>query len=181
MEKKEGIVAVAVDWDYIATKEIEELMRRVDTDDPDPSDVTLLRKALKESPDLWRSVGDMMNNAATHLVDTMSVPKTMELALRQGWKSLPLDLAADDATLLEQLLIQQVTLAWLRLGVVEYTHTETTTGAATTPVADYWDKRLNAAQRRFLRACETLARVRKINLQAIQINIANQQINTVTI
>ncbi len=170
-------MAILVDRDYIATKEVEDLMTMVDADDPDPRDVAALRAALKSTPDLWRSVGNMMNNAATHLIDTLTVPKTMELALRQGWKSLADDLDANDAAPLEQLLIQQVVLSWLRLGFVEYLHAETTTGAATLPVADYWDKRLNAAQRRFLRACETLARVRKINLQAIQINIADQQVN----
>jgi hypothetical protein len=37
----------------------------------------------------------------------------------------------------------------------------------------YWEKRLSAAQRRFTRACETLARVRKLsNTPALQFNIA---------
>jgi len=38
----------------------------------------------------------------------------------------------------------------------------------------YWEKRLTAAQRRFTRACETLARVRKLsrNTPALQFNIA---------
>ncbi|HEV8136372.1 MAG TPA: hypothetical protein VGP85_16955 [Pyrinomonadaceae bacterium] len=46
----------------------------------------------------------------------------------------------------------------------------------------YWEKRLSAAQRRFTRACETLARVRKLsrNTPALQFNIATsggQQVN----
>jgi hypothetical protein len=46
----------------------------------------------------------------------------------------------------------------------------------------YWEKRLTAAQRRFTRACETLARVRKLsrNTPALQFNIAasgGQQVN----
>jgi len=38
----------------------------------------------------------------------------------------------------------------------------------------YWEKRLSAAQRRFTRAGETLARVRKLsrNVPALQFNIA---------
>ena len=46
----------------------------------------------------------------------------------------------------------------------------------------YWDRRLSAAQKRFTRACETLARVRKLSLNtpALQFNIAangGQQVN----
>jgi hypothetical protein len=46
--------------------------------------------------------------------------------------------------------------------------------------AAFWDKRLSAGQRRYLRACETLARVRKITRATMQINIAgpgSQQLN----
>ena len=46
----------------------------------------------------------------------------------------------------------------------------------------YWEKRLNAAQRRFTHACMTLSRVRKLsrNTPALQFNIAaagGQQVN----
>jgi hypothetical protein len=49
---------------------------------------------------------------------------------------------------------------------------------------EYWEKRLSAAQRRYLRACETLARVRKLTLGtlALQVNIAaagGQQVNMI--
>jgi hypothetical protein len=50
------------------------------------------------------------------------------------------------------------------------------------PLAMYWEKKLTAAQKRFTRACETLARVRKLsrNTPALQFNIAasgGQQVN----
>ena len=46
----------------------------------------------------------------------------------------------------------------------------------------YWEKRLSAAQKHFTRACETLARVRKLsrNTPALQLNLATsggQQVN----
>jgi hypothetical protein len=46
----------------------------------------------------------------------------------------------------------------------------------------YWEKRLTAAQKQFTRACETLARVKKLsrNTPALQFNIAasgGQQVN----
>jgi hypothetical protein len=42
----------------------------------------------------------------------------------------------------------------------------------------YWEKRLSSVQRRYLRACETLARVRKLAQAApLQVNIGAQQVN----
>jgi hypothetical protein len=42
----------------------------------------------------------------------------------------------------------------------------------------YWEQRQNAAQGRFLRAVETLARVRRLNKRPpVQINIGGQQVN----
>ena len=73
-------MAVLVDRNYIATKELEDLMKMVDADEPDPVDVAALQETLKSMPFLWRAVGDMMNNAATHLIDTITIPKTMEPA-----------------------------------------------------------------------------------------------------
>ena len=47
----------------------------------------------------------------------------------------------------------------------------------------YWEKRLSAAQMRFTRACETLARVRKLsrNTPALQFNIATSGGQQVTL
>ena len=46
--------------------------------------------------------------------------------------------------------------------------------------ADYFQRRIDRAHRRFLSAVETLARVRKLALPILQVNIArNQQVNTV--
>jgi hypothetical protein len=70
-------------------------------------------------------------------------------------------------------------MAWLRLAYVEYQYTSITDGDQLIRRVDHWERRLNAAQRRFLRACSTLARIRKLNLPPIQVNIGQNQINQV--
>ena len=57
--------------------------------------------------------------------------------------------------------------------------------SGSTSSVDHWERRLSAAQRRYLRACESLARVRKLGrtTPALQLNIAThggQQVNVVT-
>lgn len=159
--------------------EIYRLMKAVDKKRPDKKDVAALILALRQNPELWRSLGDMANNAATHLIDTMQAPQSLKLSLQQGWKYLQAELGAESATALEKLLIQQVVISWLRLNLVEYSYTTIHQESITLARGDYWERRLNAAQRRFLRACSTLARVRKMDLPPIQVNIAQQQVNQV--
>lgn len=92
---------------------------------------------------------------------------------------MPKQLAMPTDAPLEQFLIQQIVMCWLRYGIVEYTYTGITHGTATYEKLRYWEQRLNAAQTRYTRALEALARIRKLNLPAIQVNIADQQVNQV--
>jgi hypothetical protein len=76
----------------------------------------------------------------------------------------------------------QAALCWLKLNLVELSYSNTMKQSITLTLAIYWEKKLSAAQRRFTRACETLARVRKLssNVPALQLNIAasgGQQVN----
>jgi hypothetical protein len=160
-------------------KHLSKLYDAVDGDNPTKKDRQALKKALIDHPGLWRAVGDLARNAATNLADQASAPGSWKLSLIRGWDELQDELGAADASPVEKMIIQQVALSWMRLNHVEYIAVGLTTGDLTASSADYWEKRLNAAQRRFLRASETLARVRKINLQTIQINIANQQVNQI--
>ena len=160
-------------------KHLSKLYDAVDGDNPTREDRQALKKALVDHPDLWRVVGDLAHNAATNLADTVGAPDSWKLSLFRGWDELQKELGADDASPVEKLLIQQVVLSWMRLNIVEYASSELATGEFSGSWADYWEKRLNAAQRRFLRACETLARIRKMNLQVLQINIASQQVNQI--
>jgi len=78
------------------------------------------------------------------------------------------------APILEQLLIQDATLSWLKLSIIELQYSTVMKQSITLTLGIFWEKRLSAAQRRFTRACETLARVRKLsrNTPALQFNIA---------
>lgn len=98
---------------------------------------------------------------------------------RECWKqrlqSMRADMGHDTSTPLERLLIQQVTLCWLNLNLLEYRHVNIMKQSISLNVGSYWDKRLSMSQRRFTRACESLARVRRLSHRIpIQVNIATQ-------
>jgi hypothetical protein len=47
-------------------------------------------------------------------------------------------------------------------------------------LGEYHQKRVDACQRRYLRAVETLARVRRLGVSPVQVNIGDKQVNIAT-
>jgi len=83
---------------------------------------------------------------------------------------------------LERILIEQILVCWVNLYVLEINSATKLCESHSTETGLYWDKRLTGAQRRFRRASESLARIRKLsrNTPALQFNIAasgGQQVN----
>ncbi len=82
-------------------------------------------------------------------------------------------LGYDRASPVERLLIEQVAACYLRLNITEQSFEGVMGQEHTFKLGAYWEKKLAAAQHRYLRAIETLARVRKLlGGPAVQFNIA---------
>lgn len=140
----------------------------------------MLADLFNSDPTVWRAAGDMVEQAARMLIGKIASTHAIKASMTRGWEQLPLDLARPSDGELERLLVQQVVVAWLHLGYIEYQYSAMTTlEGVTIRRAEYWERRLSAAQRRYLRATETLARVRRLQLPAVQVNIGNQQVNQV--
>ena len=82
---------------------------------------------------------------------------------------------------MERLLIEHVALCWLRVQKVEGGYTAfMTQPEVVIAQADWWERKLTAAQARYVRAVESLARVRRMaRPSAVQINVGDQQVNVV--
>ncbi len=157
---------------------IRELRHKIDRNNPKSDDVAEFRKELERMPELWRMLGDMALQAEHQLIDSIDVPNSSREAMRVGLDHIKRDLGYASSPPLEKMLIEQVGLCWLRLSILELKHVHHTTGSIGIPQADYWDRTLSAAQRRCLRAIETLARVRRLlRPNAVQVNIGAQQVN----
>jgi len=101
--------------------------------------------------------------------------ETTQLGLEDLEKQLGYELAPP----LERLLIENILNCWLQYHMVENNYTTVMSGSTTLERGAYWDKRLSVVQRRYLRSIETLAKVRKMKLPAIQVNIGEKQVNVV--
>ena len=159
-----------------------ELVKKVDKGNPTPADLQALRDMLGEHPDLWRVAGDLAHTAALNIVNKLDAGPLITESLKHGWHATKDGLGYPSAPPLERLLIEQVVLCWLHLNIVELEYTDLMREPISLSSAEYWERRLSAAQRRYLRACESLARIRKLarTTPALQVNIAahgGQQVN----
>jgi hypothetical protein len=158
------------------------LVKTIDKESPAPGDVQTLRAMLDQQPDLWRVAGDLSRAAALDIVNQLRAGPVVSESLKRGWGALQDELGYASASPLERLMIEQIALCWLDLHIVQLEYTRAQTQPMPTSDADHWDRRLSAAQQRYLRACDALARIRKLDrtTPALQVNIAaagSQQVN----
>lgn len=162
--------------------EFHALLDRTNKEKPDRKDVKALRAVLQRNPGIWREVGSLAAQNRSKLIKDTHITTAAAELIHASMETMAQELGYDNASILEQMLIDQLLLAWLRLNLWEYQLTEMETQGITLTKADFWERRISAAQRRFLRACETLARVRRLarNVPALQVNINapnGQQVN----
>lgn len=139
-----------------------------------------VRQVLHDYPCIWSSVRKFLTNAKSELMKAAGCgpDTTSGLILERAMESMKNELGYIHAPLLEQLLIEQVVLTWFDLDIVQMKYARATSESHTLTLGAYWDRRVNSAQQRYLRAVETLARVRRIaQVTPLQVNIAGQQIN----
>ncbi len=158
----------------------DEALKRANVQNPTERDRKELDGMLRDFPILWDVAGDIMATAADKLIGGMGSTYSIEASLKAGWHELPKRLARPNDGPLESLLVKQLVLCWLQLGYIEYQYNSLLTqGNTAINSANFWEQRLSAAQRRYLRAIEALARVRRLNLPAVQVNIGAKQVNQV--
>jgi hypothetical protein len=143
---------------------------------------TAVRGVLRDYPCIWPHLRQQLTNGEDALIKAQGCDPSSATGqvARKVLNMMRTDLGYDQAPLLEQLLIEHVALAWLDFDMVQILYARGTTGSHTLTSGAYWDRRLNSAQHRYLRAVETLARVRRLaQVTPLQVNIGGQQVNVV--
>jgi hypothetical protein len=156
-----------------------ELVRRVNREEPSESDVAELDAALAAHPGLWRAAADLAARAIDIMIDQLGPSVGLRFSLRRGADELLASLAGGGASPLECTVAEQVTVCWVRLRVFEAWLAKAT-AEGEVPVVRFWEARVASAQHRYLAACESLARIRRLAVrtpQLLQINLAGQQVN----
>jgi hypothetical protein len=159
-------------WD-----EITELRTRMDkAKEADPKDIARLRQLALATPGFLCFQNLATQSIRTQLIEKISFGVSRAVMLAEV-DTLAKQLGYDTAPPLERLLIDHILTVRLRLIDTENRYNSIVVGnSVTLQQGQYWDALLSSAQARFLRAIETLARVRRLarNTPALQINIAQE-------
>lgn len=159
---------------------LQELLDATQRPGADAKDVATLERLFNESPIVWQAVS-LAHNAALVAIETESEGRDgSRVIMKANYRGIQRELGHENGSPMERLLIEHVALCWLRLQTLEQRYSRVMSGSITLTLGQYWEKRLSAAQRRYLRACTTLARIRKMRLPAMQVNVATeggQQVN----
>jgi len=141
-----------------------------------PEDMHRLRQVIVSTPHFWPVATQTANVIREQLIEKMSSGITRSHLLAEV-DILKKQFGYDAAPVLERLLIDHILTARLRLLHAEnYYNNVVVNQSITFAFGEYWNGVLSSAQKRFLRAIETLAKVRRLarNTPALQINIAQR-------
>jgi hypothetical protein len=125
---------------------------------------------------LIASFGDLATHAENALIDSAAGDNlAMAEGIRLRLAGLRSELAGPDPTPLIRVLAERAALCWC--AVNEFERRYLSLDEITSRQAEWLDRRINSAHRRFLSAMKVLATVRKLAIPALQLNIAKKQIN----
>ena len=146
------------------------LVKKTDTEKPAPKDVAALRQALEKDERLWRKTSDL--NHMAHAILLKKFPAEMRESIYLRLKAMREELGYEAASDVERLLIEQIETCWLNLHITQVAY-------AMRIDDEGWEKHMDAAQKRYLKALATLteARRRRLGPKTLQVNIGAQQVN----
>lgn len=134
--------------------------------DPSAEAKEWYQKQLDTSPDEWRNLGDLMQEATDYALKNFWLGYATKESVKRGAELLKAELGFQNGSPLERLLIEQAVLCHIRLGMIEHLYSRQLSGSYSFDVGAHWEMRLTLAQRRYMKAITTLARVRVLLARA---------------
>jgi hypothetical protein len=144
------------------------IMARCNRADATPEDVAALRAWLQANAQRLDG-GGMLRQALDNEIRKMQTTALGRELIDDDLQLRRRALGYETAPALERPLIDHLLLCETRLGVIEQGYTHKWGDSMSLETARFWEGRLNAAQRRYLQAVETLARVRRVRVELMKI------------
>ena len=147
----------------------------------DDKALTELTTLIDQAPEIWRSIGDVAQLAQqAQIQQACGKDLLARRAYQRTLDQMRTELGQPGDGALENLLIEAILTTWLQLGYANAMASQNA-GSLSIQWADYYQRRIDKAHRRFLSAIRTLATVRKLAQPAIQVNVAERQLNQVNV
>ena len=157
-------------------KELKALMVRAH--DGDEGALPKLREILDVAPSLARELLDPAKVAERSAVGLYSSKEDLlaREAIPRVLEQMRAELGGEAPTPLERMLVERVVATWLQVQCYETLYAQNAT-KMTMAWGEHHQRRIDRAHNRHLSAIRTLAQIRRTG-HAVQINIAEKQINT---
>lgn len=147
----------------------------------DPQAGKALIEAYDKVPRLWERLTGLQDNAERSWVDAMAPDRPDQTftrtAIRRELDRRRRELGGEAPSPLERLLVDRVVLSWLQATHADARYAHKMADGMTFKEGEYHQRQCERAQRQLLRAVQALATVRRLLAPAIQLNVAEKQIN----
>lgn len=180
MEKENTLTAPKAIVPKDPEKELQKLWGKLTKagDKAKGEDFTRFRELAAENPSSVPAWWSAMDTMRRNLISKMSSGGSRACLLAE-MDALKVELGLDQAPPMERLLIDNIITLKFRLVYVEFGYNQALTQGAQ---VEYWDNLLTTTQNRFLKAVESLVRIRRLaqHTPTLQLNIAQaggQQVN----
>jgi hypothetical protein len=144
----------------------------------DPKSLATLGKMLKDHPHYANRFTSLQAIAERSIFGHIHAGQGGQLVLEAQVELLRRDLAGDEPTPTEQMMVNRVVLDWLHMHACDQM-CQKYGNAAGVPLtqADFYHKQAERAHKRFLRSVTALVQIRKLLGPTVQVNVAHQQVN----
>jgi hypothetical protein len=139
------------------------LVEHTNKANPKEKDMRELKEYFDKDPSLALQIGNVNKTIFDSILEKMAGESEFgRETMRRFIQNMKTELGYHTSTFVEQMLIDEIAMRWIRLQVMENDHKINTYAEHTFRKGLYYDKRLHLAQARYLKAIETLAKVRKM-------------------
>ncbi|HEX8736514.1 MAG TPA: hypothetical protein VF721_14385 [Pyrinomonadaceae bacterium] len=143
------------------------LLKANNKPEPSKEDKKALVKHFDEFPKAWQHIGDFAGRIQEKIIaDSAADSFLVQESYRRKLAAMRDGLGWQTASEMEKILIEQVCLNWLRLNFTQTVHRAKTRESHSIKDGLYLEKLLDGAEKRFTRACEALAKVKKLLAEA---------------
>lgn len=168
----------------VKSDELLDILKATNKEKPTKADLQRLTDYFIQHPTAVAQLGNLANQVQIQIVDhAFKTSEATAISVESYMADLRLDMGWDKASLIERGLIDHVVLCWLRLYITELRYERNMEAGMTLAQGEYLEKKLTAVQKRYLRAVETLARIRKLQQPApnpLTLALVKAQVNSGT-
>ncbi len=149
---------------------------------PSKKDLDELEKWMNSYPDLWKIVFDTALVMEQNFIQNMVSNKAAIIAMQKNTNEIRAGMGYSQSPIMEQMLIDNIVISWLGVQYTNYQLITRMKQEEKIVLLEFWERRHSMSQRRYLHACEMLAKIRRLmsGRPAVQVNIAaqgGQQVN----